>query len=45
MVAFVHDIVKILVPADILSKPGKLTKPESDMLRDHTKIGYEIMKY
>ena len=44
MAAFVHDIGKILVPADILSKPGKLTKPEYDMLRDHTRIGYEILK-
>ncbi|HSW57480.1 MAG TPA: HD domain-containing phosphohydrolase [Dehalococcoidales bacterium] len=44
MAAFVHDIGKILVPADILSKPGKLTKPEIDMLRDHTRIGYEILK-
>jgi HD-GYP domain-containing protein (c-di-GMP phosphodiesterase class II) len=44
MAAFVHDIGKILVPSDILSKPGKLTKPEYDMLRDHTRIGYEILK-
>jgi HD-GYP domain-containing protein (c-di-GMP phosphodiesterase class II) len=44
MAAFVHDIGKILVPADILSKPGKLTKPELDMLKDHTQIGYEILK-
>ena len=44
MAAFVHDIGKILVPADILSKPGKLTKPEIDMLRDHTRVGYEILK-
>ena len=44
MAAFVHDIGKILVPSDILSKPGKLTKPEFDMLRDHSRIGYEILK-
>jgi PAS domain S-box-containing protein len=44
MAAFVHDIGKILVPADILSKPGKLTKPEYDMLKDHTRVGYEILK-
>ena len=44
MAAFVHDIGKILVPSDILSKPGKLTKPEFDMLKDHTRIGYEILK-
>jgi len=44
MAAIVHDIGKILVPADILSKPGKLTKPEFDMLKDHSRIGYEILK-
>ncbi|MCR4393687.1 MAG: HD domain-containing protein [Dehalococcoidales bacterium] len=44
MAAFVHDIGKILVPADILSKPGKLTKPEFDMIKDHARIGYEILK-
>lgn len=44
MAAFVHDIGKIIVPADILSKPGKLTKPEFDMLKDHARIGYEILK-
>ncbi len=44
MAAFVHDIGKIIVPADILSKPGKLTKPEFDMLKDHSRIGYEILK-
>jgi PAS domain S-box-containing protein len=44
MAAFVHDIGKILVPADILSKPGKLTKPEFDLLKDHTRVGYDILK-
>ncbi|MBN1188458.1 MAG: PAS domain S-box protein [Dehalococcoidales bacterium] len=44
MAAAVHDIGKILVPSDILSKPGKLTKPEFDMLKDHTKVGFEILK-
>lgn len=44
MAAFVHDIGKILVPADILSKPGRLTRPEFDMIKDHARIGYEILK-
>jgi len=42
--AFVHDIGKIHIPEDILSKPGKLTKPEYDMLKEHTRIGYDILK-
>jgi PAS domain S-box-containing protein len=44
MAAFVHDIGKIIVPADILSKPGTLTRPEFDMIKDHARIGYEILK-
>ncbi len=44
MAAFVHDIGKILVPADILSKPGKLTKPEFDIIKSHSQLGYEILK-
>ena len=44
MAAFVHDIGKILIPSDILSKPGHLTKPELDIIKDHTRIGYEILK-
>jgi PAS domain S-box-containing protein len=44
MAAFVHDIGKIIVPADILSKPGVLTRPEFDMIKDHARIGYEILK-
>ena len=39
-----HDIGKILVPSDILSKPGELTKPEFDMLKDHSRTGYDILK-
>ena len=44
MAAFVHDIGKILVPADILSKPGKLTLPELAIIKEHSRMGYEILK-
>jgi PAS domain S-box-containing protein/putative nucleotidyltransferase with HDIG domain len=42
--AVVHDIGKIYVPIEILSKPGKLTPIEYDMIRAHAKGGYDIMK-
>ncbi len=42
--AFVHDIGKIHIPDEILSKPGKLTKAEFDMLKEHTRIGYDILR-
>ncbi len=42
--ALLHDIGKIAVPIEILSKPGKITKEEYDILKTHSKIGYEILK-
>jgi len=41
---YLHDIGKIAVPAEILSKPVKLTEIEFAMIRSHSKIGYDILK-
>ena len=41
--ALVHDIGKINVPAEILSKPGKLTHAEFDLIKTHPQAGYEIL--
>jgi PAS domain S-box-containing protein/putative nucleotidyltransferase with HDIG domain len=40
----IHDIGKISIPADILSKPGKLNEIEFALIRTHAEIGYEILK-
>ena len=40
----IHDIGKIYIPAEILNRPGKLTKPEFDMIKSHSEIGYDIVK-
>ncbi len=40
-----HDIGKIGVPDSILLKPGRLTPQEFDLMMDHTKIGYEILRH
>lgn len=40
----IHDLGKIQVPAEILSKPGKLTPLEFEMIKLHPKTGYEILK-
>ena len=40
----VHDIGKIMVPAEILCKPTKLTRHEYDLIRDHAQAGYDILK-
>ena len=44
LAAFVHDIGKISVPADVLAKPGKLSKAEMDLIRVHSQNGYDILK-
>ena len=39
-----HDIGKISIPTEILSKPGLLTDVEMSMIRTHPKVGYDILK-
>ena len=40
----VHDIGKIAIPAEILTRPTKLSKIEMAMLKEHPRYGYEILK-
>ena len=40
----IHDLGKIQTPAEILSKPGKLSVSEFGLIKDHPKNGYEILK-
>jgi putative two-component system response regulator len=40
----IHDIGKMQVPTEILSKCGKLTELEFDMIKTHTQAGYDILK-
>ncbi|HZW25950.1 MAG TPA: HD domain-containing phosphohydrolase [Gallionella sp.] len=42
--ADVHDIGKIRVPTEILSKPGALDGIEHDLIKLHAQAGYEILK-
>lgn len=39
-----HDIGKMVVPAEILSKPGKLSEPELGLIKAHAQAGYDILK-
>ncbi len=43
MAASIHDIGKIAIPAEILSKPGKLLDLEYAMIQQHPEIGYAIV--
>jgi response regulator RpfG family c-di-GMP phosphodiesterase len=38
-----HDLGKIGIPAEILSKPGKLDEIEFSLIKTHPTIGYEIL--
>ncbi|WP_315806163.1 MULTISPECIES: PAS domain S-box protein [unclassified Bradyrhizobium] len=40
----VHDVGKISVPAEILSKPGKLNKAEFELVKMHAQAGCDIIK-
>jgi len=40
----IHDIGKIAVPAEILSKPSTLSDLELSLIRTHAQAGYDILK-
>jgi len=44
LAAIVHDIGKIRVPAEVLTRPGKLSALEFDMVKTHVEAGYDILK-
>lgn len=44
MAALIHDIGKIAVPAEILTKPSALTEFEEKIVREHPEHGYELLK-
>ncbi len=44
MAGSIHDIGKLSVPAEILSKPTKLTALEFSLIKEHSRGGYEMLK-
>ncbi|HEY5467599.1 MAG TPA: HD domain-containing phosphohydrolase [Coriobacteriia bacterium] len=44
MTSLLHDIGKLAVPAEILTKAGTLSDSEFEMIKDHSRQGYEILK-
>ena len=42
--SLIHDIGKIGLPTEILSKPTKLSDMEFDLIKSHSRIGYDILK-
>jgi putative nucleotidyltransferase with HDIG domain len=41
--ALLHDVGKLMVPAEVLNKPGKLTDEEWTMVRGHPTAGVELL--
>lgn len=44
LAGLLHDIGKMLIPKEILNKPGKLTENEYDIMKAHTIKGYQVLK-
>jgi len=44
MAGVIHDVGKISVPAEILSKPGRINDHEFGMIKTHPQVGYNILK-
>jgi len=44
MAGSLHDIGKIYIPAEILSKPGKISEAEYNIIQTHPRVGADILK-
>jgi putative nucleotidyltransferase with HDIG domain len=44
MAGLIHDMGKIAIPAEILSKPGGLNNVEFQLIKRHPRVGYDILK-
>lgn len=41
--SMLHDVGKLLIPSEILEKPGKLTNEEFDVIKTHVTIGEQLL--
>lgn len=44
MAGLIHDVGKIHIPAEILSKPTRLTEVEWNLIKTHPRVGHDILK-
>lgn len=44
LASLIHDVGKIVVPTDVLNKPGQLSELEFQLIKTHVQAGYEIVK-
>lgn len=43
IIGYVHDVGKIVVPSEILSKPGRISDVEMALIKEHAQAGYEMI--
>ena len=44
LAGIIHDVGKVTIPPEILSKPGRLSGVELALIREHAQAGYDIIK-
>jgi HD-GYP domain-containing protein (c-di-GMP phosphodiesterase class II) len=44
LAGIIHDVGKINIPAEILNKPGKISKLQYQLIQGHAEAGYDIVK-
>jgi hypothetical protein len=44
MAGQVHDVGKLAIPAEVLAKPGRLSPIEMEIVKNHSRQGYEILR-
>ena len=44
MAGIIHDIGKLSIPSEILTKPTKLTEIEYSLIQEHSRSGYEMLR-
>ncbi|ATP41575.1 hypothetical protein CSE16_16900 [Solibacillus sp. R5-41] len=42
--AMLHDVGKLLIPTEILNKPGKLTPEEFEVVKQHSRHGFDLLR-
>ena len=43
IIGYVHDVGKIVVPSEILSKPGRISDVEMALIKEHAQAGHEML--
>ena len=44
LIGCIHDVGKIMVPTDILNKPGQLSPLEYELIKEHAQKGFEVLR-